>query len=161
MKIKKALILLLVLFIPFFCYAEECNKNDIKIESIGLSDIRGNAEELSSSNNNNNKINLNTKMNVIGDNITYKVVIKNTSSTDYTFDKNTLTKDYLSYDITYEDNSNIIKPNEEKVIYLRLSYDNKPEVESLVNGVLKENNEISFNLTKETVMFDFNPMNGF
>lgn len=37
-------------------------------------------------------------MNVIGDNITYKVVIKNTSSTDYTFDKNTLTKDYLSYD---------------------------------------------------------------
>ena len=150
MKIKKALILLLVLFIPFFCYAEECNKNDIKIESIELSDIRGNAEELSSSNNNNNKINLNTKMNVIGDNITYKVLIKNTSSTDYTFDKNTLTKDYLSYDITYEDDSNIIKPDEEKVIYLRLSYDNKPEIENLVNGVLKGNEQISFDLTKET-----------
>ena len=150
MKLKRIVILLLVLFIPFFCYAEECNKNDIKIESIELSDIRGNAEELSSSNNNNNKINLNTKMNVIGDSITYKIVIKNTSKSDYTFDKNSITKDYLSYDITYEDNSNIIKPNEEKVIYLRLSYDNKPEVESLVNGVLKKNNEISFNLTKET-----------
>ena len=150
MKIKKVIILLLVLFIPFFCYAEECNKNDIKIESIELSDIRGNAEELSSPNNNNNKINLNTKMNVIGDNITYKVVVKNTSNSDYTFDKNMLSKDYLSYDITYEDDSNIIKPNEEKVIYLRLSYDSKPEIENLVNGVLKGNEQISFDLTKET-----------
>ena len=151
MKKKVLLLILFLLLFPSVVLAKDtCNKNDIKIETIELSDIRGNAEELSSSNNNNNKINLNTKMNVIGDSLTYKVVVKNTSNSDYTFEKNTLTKDYLSYDITYEDDSNIIKPNEEKVIYLRLSYDNKPEVESLVNGVLKENNEISFNLTKET-----------
>ena len=52
MKLKRILIFLLILFMPFFCCAEECNKNDIKIESIELSDIRGNAEELVSPNNN-------------------------------------------------------------------------------------------------------------
>ena len=147
---KKILVVILFLLsFPSIVLAKDtCNNNDIKIESIELNDTRGNVEEVSSPNNKNNKINLNTKMNVIGDNITYKVVVKNTSNSDYTFDKNMLSKDYLSYDITYEDNSNIIKPNEEKVIYLRLSYDNKPEIENLVNGVLKENSQISFNLNK-------------
>ena len=147
---NKILIFIFLLSMPFFSYAEEvCNQDDIKIESIVLDSIKGNAEEISSANNDNNKINLNTKMNVIDDEMIYKVIIKNTSDKEYTFDKNSLSTEYLNYDITYEDGSNIVKPNESKVIYLNIKYSNKPEADKLSNDMLRETNEISFNLIKE------------
>ena len=147
-KIIKYVLFFLFLF-PFTINAEVCNKHDIKIEKIELNEIKGNAEEITESNHENNKINLNTKMNVIGDSITYKVILKNTSNSDYVFDQNQITKDYINYDISYEDESNIIKSGEEKIIYLQLNYQNKPQIENLSNGVYTETTQISIPLIKE------------
>ena len=160
MKTKKLMIMtiLILLLSPITIRAEVCNKNDIKIEKVELNEIRGNAEEISESNNNNNQINVNAKMNVIGDSLTYKVTIKNTSNSDYIFDENQIKKDYINYDISYEDESNIIKAGEEKIIYLRLNYQEKPQVENLTNGVFTSNNQVSFNLTKENTIE--NPVTG-
>ena len=152
MKIK-VIVLLMILFMPFFCYAEECKKTDIKIEKVELSEVSGNAEETSTASNDHNQIYLNTKMNVVGDSITYKAVIKNTSNSDYVFDKTQLTKDYINYDIRYEDDSNIIKAGEEKVIYLRLNYENKPQVENLSNGVYTSNSQVSLHFVNESGTF--------
>ena len=151
MKRNKLIIYILffLLLFPFVVKAEVCNKEDIKIEKIELNELKGNAEETSTASNENNTINLNTKMNVIGDSLTYKVVIKNTSNSDYVFDKNQITKDYINYDIFYDDNSNIVKAGEEKTIYLRLNYQEKPQVENLSNGVLKENNQVAFHLIND------------
>ncbi len=158
MKYNKMIIVLLfgLLFYPFCIQAEVCNKDDIKIGNIELVDTKGNALEASDSNNNNNTINLNAKMNVVGDGLTYKVVIKNTSVNDYVFDKNQILKDYIHYDISFEDNSSIIKAGEEKAVYLKLSYDNKPSVDNLSDGVLNERNEVSF-ILKENII---NPNTG-
>ena len=152
MKIKKIvfLIIFMLFLFPFTIQAEECKKTDIKIEKVELSEVSGNAEETSTASNDHNQIHLNTKMNVVGDSITYKAVIKNTSNSDYVFDKTQLTKDYINYDIRYEDDSNIIKAGEEKVIYLRLNYEIKPQVETLSNGVYTSNSQVSFHFVNES-----------
>ena len=148
----KKILLFVLLLIPFFVLAEDtCNQDDIKIESIVLDSTSGNIEETNNPNTDNNQVNLGLKMNVIDDSITYKLVITNTSNQDYTFDKNSLSTDYINYDITYENNSNIVKAGESKTIYLKLSYTNKPSVDKLENGVLKDNSNITFNLKKEEV----------
>ena len=146
----KKILLFIILLIPFFVYAEDfCNKNDIKIESITLEETQGNIEETSSPTTTNNQVNLGLKMNVIDDAITYKLVIKNTSNQDYTFDKNSLSTEYLNYDIIYEDNSDIVKAGESKTIYLTVNYSNKPSTENLSNGVLTDTPKVSFELAKE------------
>ena len=147
---KKILFAIIVLLFPFLIFAEDlCKEEDIIIESIELKEENGNAKALSYSKNNNNTLNLNTKMNVIGDSITYKVLIKNTSSSDYSFDKNQITTDYLIYDVSYEDNSSIIKAGTTKSIYLTVQYNNKPKEEILSNGTTNRTNDISFNLINQ------------
>ncbi len=145
-------IFLILLLFPFFVLAEDtCNQDDIKIESIVLDSTSGNIEETSNPNTDNNQVNLGLKMNVIDDSITYKLVITNTSNQDYTFDKNSLSTDYINYNITYENNSDIVKAGEYKVIFLTVNYSNKPSVDKLENGVLKDNSNITFILKKEEV----------
>ena len=151
MKIKKLIVyfIFIIFLMPFAVNAEVCQKDDIKINSIEMVETRGNVEEISNPTNDNNQVNLNLKMNVIDDNITYKVVLKNTSSNDYVFDKNQIEKNYINYEINYDDESNIIKSGEEKAIYLKLKYSNKPQIDQLSNGVLTEVNQISINLINE------------
>ncbi len=160
---KKTFIVFIFIFIlfPILVSAEVCQKDDIVISKIELNEVRGNAEETSDPNNDNNQLNLNAKMNVIGDSLTYKVVIKNTSNSDYVFDKNQITKDYINYDISYDDESEIVKAGEEKTIYLRLRYDSKPQADNLSNGLLHENNNVSFNLiNKKEIDSLINPETG-
>ena len=141
---------LILLLIPFIALAEDtCNQDDIKIESIVLDSTKGNIEETSDPNTDNNQVNLGLKMNVIDDSITYKLVITNTSNQDYTFDKNSLSTDYVNYEITYEDNSDIVKAGESKVIFLTVNYSSKPSIDKLNNGVLMDNPKVTFNLQKE------------
>ena len=157
MKIKRIIIyfLFLLFVFPCFVYAEVCQKDDIKIVTIENIEEKGNIEEISNPTNENNQVNLNTKMNVIGDSITYKVVLKNTSNSDYVFDKNQIEKDYINYEITYDDESNNIKAGEEKVIYLNLSYSNKPQTEQI-----KETSQVSFNLINDKGDSLINPETG-
>ena len=146
----RKILLFIVLLFPFFVLAEDtCNQDDIKIESIVLDSTNGNIEETSNPNADNNQVNLGLKMNVIDDSITYKLVITNTSNQDYTFDKNSLSTDYVNYNITYEDNTNLVKAGESKVIFLTVNYSNKPSIDKLNNGLLVDNPKVSFNLQKE------------
>ncbi len=146
----KKILLIILLLIPFYVYAEDsCNQDDIQIESITLDSTQGNIEQTIEPTNDNNSINLGLKANVIDDNITYKVVIKNTSDKDYTFDQNSLSTDYLNYDITYEDGSDIVKAGESKIIYLKVHYATKPAENTLSNGVVTIQPKVTFNLQKE------------
>ena len=155
----KKILLFIILLIPFFVYAEDsCNKNDIQIESITLEETQGNVEETTTPTTTNNQVNLGLKMNVIDDTITYKLVIKNTSNQDYTFDKNSLSTKYLNYGINYEDNSDIVKAGESKTIYLTVNYSNNPSTETLsgmqyfdVSTTTNIMNFLSFNQALERV----------
>ena len=146
----KKILMFIILLLPFYVYAEDsCSQDDIQIESITLDSTQGNIEQTSEPNTDNNSINLGLKANVIDDNAVYKVVIKNTSNQDYTFDKSSLSTDYLNYDITYEDDSDIVKAGESKTIYLKVHYATKPAENTLTNGVVTTQPKVTFNLQKE------------
>ncbi|MBR6133766.1 MAG: hypothetical protein IKQ29_03500 [Bacilli bacterium] len=146
----KKILMFIILLLPFYVYAEDsCNQNDIQIESITLDSTQGNIEQTTEPSTDNNQINLGLKANVIDDNAVYKVVIKNTSNQDYVFDQSSLSTDYLNYDITYEDNSDIVKAGESKTIYLKVHYATKPATENLTNGTVTTQPKVTFNLQKE------------
>ena len=144
---KKIMLYIFLLFMPFLVFAEDaCREDDIKIESIVLDSTNGNIEQTIEPSNDNNQINLGLKAKDINDNIIYKIVIKNTSNHNYIFDKNSLSTNYLKYDITYKDGSNNIKAGETKIIYLKVHYAKEPASENLTNGVLTDRPKVTFNL---------------
>ena len=143
MKKKVLLLILFLLLFPSMVFAKDtCNNNDIKIEEIKVEEKEGYTEELTPVNIDNNKINLNIEMYTVGESITYKIKIKNNSNNDYYFTKDSfnLNTDYIEYGLL--NNSEIIKPNEEEEIELKIIYKNKiPEDE------FTENNRMSITLS--------------
>ena len=123
---------LILLFIPFIVLGEECNINDVIITNIEPIKTNGNLVEKTEATAEGQKINLDLKVYEEGDSIEYKVLLKNTSNEDYYFDENSLKQDndYMSYEFIYQDNSNIIKPKEEKELIIRVTYKNKVQEES-------------------------------
>ena len=150
MKQKKifVLILLLVLFLPFYGKAESCNVSDIQLESIEVNNTTGYAEEITEASLEGKTINLDLRLHNPGDVIEYSLLVKNTSKDDFIFDEESLTRntDYLEYEFIYEDNSNRIGAGEEKVIQLRVEYQNKVPTELLTNDTYSDTNVISARL---------------
>ena len=72
---KKKILLLLILILPFVVNAKTCDENKIKIESIKLESIEGNTKEKSEPLITGRKINLNLKMSKVGDTALYKVLV--------------------------------------------------------------------------------------
>ena len=90
-------ILLLLIFIPFYVNAETCDTDKITISSITVESKSDNVEELEEAKASDKNINLNLSMSNLGDNIKYKIVVKNDSNEDYELDKNSfnLSSDYI------------------------------------------------------------------
>ena len=140
---KILLVILFLLLFPSIVLAKDtCNSNDIIIEEINIEEKEGYIEELTPVSIDNNKINLNLEMYNIGESITYKIKVKNNSNNDYYFTKDSfnLNTDYLEYSLLND--SEVIKANEEKSIWLRITYKEKiPEDE------FNENNRMSITLS--------------
>ena len=141
---------LVFLFIPFIVQAEECNINNIIISSIESVKTNGYIEEKTEASVEGQKINLDLKVYEEGDSIEYKVILNNISNEDYYFDENSLKQnnEYMSYEFIYDDNSNIIKPKEEKELIIRVTYKNKVQEESN-NGSINKTNNIKVNLSNK------------
>ncbi len=146
---KLFFLLLLLLLIPFSVLAKDtCGSNDIVIQSIVLEKSVGNIEEVRDASISNQTINLGLKMNVIGDSAIYKIVVKNNSLDDYYFDENSLNLDMESvdYEVVFDDNNNLIKGGEEKVLYLSVSYKEKVDASILDNGLYNTNQVVKINV---------------
>ena len=143
---------LILLFIPFIVLAEECNINDVVISSIEPIKTNGNLVEKTEATAEGQKINLDLKVYEEGDSIEYKVLLKNTSNEDYYFDENSLKQDndYMSYEFIYQDNSNIIKPKEEKELIIRVTYKNK--VQEPTSYTINKTNNIVINLSNKNII---------
>ena len=99
------------MFIPIFVNAESCDSDKIAISSITIESKSDSVEELDEATASGKNINLNLSMSKVGDNIKYKIIVKNDSNEDYELDKTSLkiNSDYIDYVIESEDNSSIIK----------------------------------------------------
>ncbi len=135
---KRVLLLFLVLLFPFSVYAKDtCDSNAINIESIKLESSTGYIKELRNADINNQKINLGLKMDVVGDSAEYKIVLKNSSDEDYFFGEEALNLDMdsFNYEVRFEDETNLIKGGEEKVVYLKVVYKEQIDSSNFNNGI--------------------------
>lgn len=144
---KKALliILLFIMFIPFIVNAESCDSDKITISSITIENKSNGVEEIDEATVSGK--NLNLSMSNVGDNIEYKIVVKNDSNEDYELDKNSfnISSEYVDYTFESEDNSNIIKSDSSKVVYLKINYTNEVPNEIFELGAYKDNKSMIVN----------------
>ena len=153
MYMKRYLLFILLLLIPFIVYAEDsCNPNNIKIESIELKEKSDNVEENSEPISNGNSVNVDLKVNRVGDTATYELLVKNISDEDYEINKSSLSvgSDFVNYSLKTEDGDNIIKAGKSKVIYLEVKYANAvPEDKFDASGVYNDNKNVVVDLTNK------------
>lgn len=142
-------IFLILMFIPFYVNAETCDTNKIIISSITVEEESDNVEELSETTVDGKNINLNLSMKEVGDNITYKIVVKNDSKEDYELDENSfnLNSNYINYTFESEDDTNIVKKNSSKVVYLKVKYANEVPDEAFESGTYNDNQTMKVNLS--------------
>ena len=142
-------ILLFMMFIPFYVNAETCDTDKISISSITVEEKSDNVEELDNATASGKNINLNLSMSKVGDNIEYKIVVKNDSNEDYELDKNSLniSSDYIDYTIELEDNSNIVKANSSKTVYLKVEYKTEVPEDAFESGTYNDNKTMALNLS--------------
>lgn len=151
-KIKLILtILILALFMPFMVNAETCDINKITIDSITFEEKSDNVKEIEEASANGKNINLNLSVSEVGDNIKYKITVRNDSNEEYELAENSfnLNSDYIDYSFETEDNSNIIKPNSSKNIHLIVEYKNKVPSEEFVVGKYNYNKTVVVNLSSK------------
>ena len=142
---KKILfILIILLLIPFKVYGESCDTDKITIDSIELEEKTENVVELEEPTANGNNINFNLSLSVVGDQVKYKVYLRNTSDEDFEIDESIFNKkfSYMSYSIATDDGSNIIKANSSKTVYLIAKYNNEVPASSFESGIYSEKNSI-------------------
>ena len=142
-------ILLFLLFIPIFVNAETCDTDKITISSITMESKSDNVEELEEATANGQNIKLNLSMSEVGDNATYKVVIKNDSDEDYELDKTSLSSnsDYINYTFESEDNSNVVKAGEVKSVFLKVNYVNEVPDEVIESGKYNDIQSMTLSLS--------------
>ncbi len=144
-------ILLFVMFIPFIVKAETCNPDKVSISSITIEESSDNVTEIDEATVSGKNINVKLSMSEVGDSITYKVIFKNDSNEDYELDKNSfnISSDYIDYVLESEDNSNIIKANSSKVVYLKVNYANEVPEDKFESGTFSDNKTMTLNLATE------------
>ena len=147
---KKIVLFICILLIPFMVYAEDCDSTKITVESIELKNLTGSAEDVDSSIEN-KKINLNVKLKEVGDSAEYDVKINNSSTDEYYLDETNIksNNEYINYSITYDDNTNIIQPKSNKEVNIRVEYRNEVPDEMLENNSFVDNSTFTLDIADE------------
>ena len=127
----------------------ECNTKAISISSIKLKQKDESVTENKKATARGNNINLDISMMNVGDTIEYEVIVKNQSNEDYELDKNSfnLGSKYIDYTITSPNNSNIVKAQSSKTIYLKVKYKTEVPASAFENGIFNDNLTMTVNLS--------------
>ena len=145
------IILLMIMFSPFVVKAETCDTDKISIKSIAIEEKSDKVEELGEATADGKNLNLNLYMVNVGDNIKYKVVVENDSDEDYELDKNSfnIESDYMNYTLESNDDSNIIKANSSKTVFLKVEYKNQVPEELFESGDFSDDKTMTVQLSTE------------
>lgn len=134
------------------------NKNHtskVYIKSSELVDISDDTEELESPELKDLQIKFNLKFSNVNDYAKYKLIIKNESETEYKINHDEFNvSDYISYTFDIDDeNTYVLSPNSEKVLYVTVKYNKEVPEDKLTNGVFTEDNDMTINFkTKEEIV---------
>ncbi len=145
---KKLLTLIILLFIPFMVYAENCETNKVTISNISLVENSDDVVEINRASINNSQVNLNLKFKYLNDNAKYKLTIKNDSNEDYEINNIiNANSEYMTYELKTEDNSNIVKSGTSKDAILLVTYSKQVPDTAYTNDKYNENKTITIDLS--------------
>lgn len=82
----------------------------------------------------------------VGGKVVYKVLIKNQDSEDYQLKLPESVDGYVSYQYQFDDNSDVLKKNTSKTLFITINYKEEVPDASLVNGKYLENKNFSLTL---------------
>ena len=147
-------ILSLIILLPILVNAETCDTDKISISSIIVNNKSDTVEELDEATATGKNINLNVSMYNVGDNIEYKILVKNDSNEDYELENNmpSMSSDYINYTLNSEDNTNIVKAKTSKVVYLKINYANEIPEDKFESGAFNYNKSMIINLSTEDII---------
>ncbi len=100
------------------------------------------------------KLDLDLQFKNVGDYEIYRVGVVNNTDKEYQISDTAIygSDNYVKYEFSFEDNSNILKPNVEKIMYIKASYDKEvpEEVFAASGGSFTENKKLEVELINET-----------
>lgn len=162
MKLKKLLIVLLLMIIPIWIYAQSesndedsssCNFDQVTIQSVQLDEKSQSVTEVAQPTIEDKTIDLNLKMGNVGDTAKYNIVIKNDSATDYTFGTPTSTSRYITY--SSDTQNNIVPAGTTKTVSLIVKYQNEVPESAFSGGTFVENEDLQLVLSNDSSTPDF------
>ncbi len=151
--LKHLMVFLFVAFVFGTCLVKAdtttCNDSKIAIGNVVVENKSENVVEVNSAVFEGTTIKINVKMKEVGDNIKYKLTVRNTDSEDYKLNAIKLTSDggYIEYN--FAPGADVIKPNESKDISLTLKYAKEIPDTMLSEGSLKLNNNINLSVSAD------------
>ena len=153
---KKILLLLLAFLTitPYISYAETCSTDKIEISSISVLKKSKYVDEKKPATISNKTISFSVNMYYVDDYITYKVKVKNDTDEDYYLNEKKITKmsEFLDYILEFDDNSNVVKANSSKDLYLTIKYKKKVAENSFVDRKYNDYKSFSINLANEELI---------
>ncbi len=156
---KKYLLLLLILFIPFMVNAEdETNEEELTIEKIEFVEKTDDAEIIEESTFEGKKINLNIRFNNINDYIKYKITLKNNTDKDYDINSEQDLTEYVKVGFEpLSEDDNVLEANSTKEVYFIISYYKEVPVENFLvsNSYTTEDvKTIEFNIKEDKIIVE-------
>jgi len=141
---KRYILFILFLLIPFMVHAE------VKITNIEQIDITEGLK-VDDPTYKDLTINFNIKFNKVEDFIKYKVTIKNDTNKDYEIatTNNDSKDDYIKYKYKFDDDDKIIKANNEKILFITITYDKEVSLSKFVDGKYIDEKKVSISLSNE------------
>ncbi len=145
---KKLLILIILLFIPFMVYAESCETNKVTISNISLVENSNGVIEVSDASINNNQVFLNLKFKNLNDSAKYRETIKNDSKEDYEIDNIVnASSEYITYELKTEDNVNIVKAGTSRDAILLVTYSKQVPLSAYSGDKYNESRTVTIDLS--------------
>ncbi len=147
----KKILLIILLLIPFAVKAEVCEDDKIVIESAVLKETNGVVDETKELSIDGKTFGINLGMLETGNSANYELVVKNNSNADYEIDFSKVKSgsEYITYTVTTENNSRIVKAGKTLGVSLLITYANEIPSAQFVDGVFHEDNHIVLNLYNE------------
>ena len=136
---KKLLILLVLLLVPFVVKAD-----DIEIKKIEVVEKSDDVEVNSDPVYKDGQLSFDLSFTNVSDFVKFKITIKNNTEEDLEVDKTPQygKNKYIKYTIIYDEKNNLLKAGEEKVLYILATYDAEIPVDEFDNGEYNEQGNV-------------------
>ena len=146
---KKIVMILLIILV--MCFVPKVYAADgVAIESVTVDSKSESAVIVNPATFEGLSLKMDIKFDNINDYVKYKLVIKNSSDTDYELVESTSSSTYITYEYGYEDGSKVLTANSSKTMFITVKYSSSVPATEFTSGNYTEEKNIVINLDDGT-----------